>query len=195
VQALDILTDEHRTVESILDSLCLFAASVRDNPSDERATLLQFVELLRIFDKLHHMKEEDMLFEKMTEHGFPRDQGPLAVMLADHGTCRGLVAEMDALATQSQPWSTDECGRLATTAERYTLFLKSHIGKEDNVLYPMSRQQLPEASWELLDQAFAEFNELWQREGRLDDFRARVDALRQAWPAESGPTPMGGCGQ
>lgn len=186
MEPLSILVDEHRTVESVLDSLCLFATSVCDAHSDDRETLAQFVELLRIFDKLHHMKEEDMLFEQMAAHGFPVDQGPLAVMLSDHTTCRGLVAEMDALASQPEPWTADDCSRLARTAEQYTLFLKSHISKEDNVLYPMSRQRLPESAWAELDQAFGEFTQSWQREGRLDDFRRRVDALRQAWPAKSG---------
>lgn len=195
VEPIEILAYEHRTVESILDSLCLFATTVRDDPRDDRETLTRFVELLRIFDDLHHMKEEDMLFEQMEAHGFPRDQGPLGVMLADHTTCRGLVAELDALASQSEPWSGEDCGRLARTAEHYTLFLKSHIAKEDNVLYPMSRQQLPQSVWVQLDQDFGEFTQRWRHEGRLDDFHNRVEALRKAWPARSGPTPMGGCGQ
>ncbi|MBK9032944.1 MAG: tetratricopeptide repeat protein [Myxococcales bacterium] len=34
----------------------------------------------------HHGKEEDLLFEAMVEHGFSREQGPLAVMLHEHGS-------------------------------------------------------------------------------------------------------------
>jgi len=195
VEPITILTDEHRTIESILDSLCLFATTTRDDQSDGRETLASFVELLTIFDKLHHMKEEDMLFTQMEAHGFPRDQGPLGVMLADHATCRGLVAEIEALASRSQPWTSEDRQRLVDTAEHYTSFLKSHIAKEDNVLYLMSLQQLPEPTWAELTQAFDAFTQLWQRDGRLDDFRARVETLRQAWPADAGPTPMGGCGQ
>ncbi|MFQ5478934.1 MAG: hemerythrin domain-containing protein [Candidatus Binatia bacterium] len=194
MKAIDILMAEHRTVESVVDSLCFFSRSVVQASSDGRETLLRFVELLRLFDKMHHMKEEDMLFDKMIANGFPRDEGPLAVMLSDHTACRSLVSQMDSLASQVKAWNDNDRHLLGETATEYTLFLKSHIAKEDNVLYPMSQRQLPEAEWESLDKAFDEFEAGWKREGRLDEFRRRVTELREAWPAEDGPTPSGGCG-
>ncbi len=191
---IEVLMDEHRTAESVLDSLCLFARTTRQEAGDQRSTLAQFVQLLRMFDELHHMKEEDMLFDRMTCNGFPRDGGPLAVMLSDHATCRDLVARLAALAEQSGPWTDRDRRLLDETATEYTLFLKAHIAKEDNVLYPMSRQVLPEPEWQQLESSFAELDEDWKRDGRLAAFRDRVEQLREAWPAEDGPTPTGGCG-
>lgn len=191
---LEVLMDEHRTAESVLDSLCLFARTTLAEAGDQRSTLVQFVELLRMFDELHHMKEENMLFERMTCNGFPLDGGPLAVMLSDHTTCRELVAKLASLAAQTGPWTDRDRRVLDETATEYALFLKAHIAKEDNVLYPMSRQVLPEPEWQQLKGAFAELDENWKREGRLAAFRGRVEQLRGAWPAEDGPTPTGGCG-
>jgi hemerythrin-like domain-containing protein len=191
---IEILMDEHRTAESVLDSLCLFTRATLEEAGDRRDTLAQFVELLRMFDELHHMKEEDMLFDRMARNGFPRDGGPLAVMLSDHAACRDLVASLAALAEQSEPWTDQNRRTLDETATDYTLFLKAHIAKEDNVLYPMSRRVLPEPEWRELAGAFAELEENWTRGGRLAAFRSRVEQLREAWPAEHGPTPTGGCG-
>jgi hemerythrin-like domain-containing protein len=194
MNAIRTLMNEHRTVESVLDSLCMFARTANDNGADERDTLARFVELLRAFDELHHMKEEDMLFDCMLQNGFPMEGGPLAVMLADHKTCREIVSTLAGLAEQSEAWTDENRRTLDTTATQYTLFLKSHIVKEDNILYPMSERFLPENAWTGLDGAFKEFETTWETNGKLADFRRRVDELRKAWPAEDGPTPSGGCG-
>jgi hemerythrin-like domain-containing protein len=191
---IEILMDEHRTVESVLDSLCLFAQTTLETAADDRGVLAQFVALLRMFDELHHLKEENMLFDRMEKCGFPRNNGPLAVMLMEHSTCRELVGRLAALAEQPAVWTDQERTALNETATEYTLFLKGHIAKEDNVLYPMSRQALPEPEWEALADAFTEFESDWSRSGRLADFRERVERLREAWPAEDGPAPAGGCG-
>jgi hemerythrin-like domain-containing protein len=183
MNAIDVLTNEHRTVESILDQLCVFAGTTLEDKADRREMLAQFVALLRLFDDLHHMKEEDMLFERMIANGFPREQGPLAVMLSDHSTCRTLVGRLDSLASQDRPWTDEDRRVLDATSREYAAFLKDHIAKEDNVLYPMSRRQLPESEWARLDKAFGEFEARWRRDGRLDEFTRRVGELREAWPA------------
>ncbi len=194
VRPIEVLMDEHRTAESVLDSLCLFARTTLEAAADGREELVYFVGLLRLFDDLHHLKEENLLFDRMTHCGFPRDAGPLAVMLMDHEACREMVGRMASLAEQPAAWTDDERRALEATAVEYALFLKAHIGKEDNILYPMSQKALPEAEWEALDGAFAEFESEWSRNGRLDDFRNRVEHVRAAWPATDGPTPAGGCG-
>jgi hemerythrin-like domain-containing protein len=186
--------DEHRTVESVLDSLCMFTQTASEDGTDQREVLARFVELFRIFDDLHHMKEEDMLFERMLQNGFPRDNGPLAVMLADHKTCRELVSTLARLAEQTEAWTGENHIVLNETATEYALLLKSHIAKEDNVLYPMSQRVLPPDEWTGLDRSFDEFEKTWESDGKLADFRGRVAELREAWPAEQGPTPSGGCG-
>ena len=194
MQPIQVLMDEHRTVESVLDSLCMFARTTSEDGTDGRDTLARFVELFRIFDDLHHMKEEDMLFERMLHNGFPRDNGPLAVMLADHKTCRELVSTLAGLAEQAEAWTGENHLMLHETATEYTLLLKSHIAKEDNVLYPMSQRSLPPEEWTGLDRSFDEFEKKWESDGKLVDFRGRVAELREAWPAADGPTPAGGCG-
>jgi len=173
VQPIQVLMDEHRTVESILDSLCMFTRTTSEDGTDGRDTLARFVELFRIFDDLHHMKEEDMLFERMLHNGFPSDGGPLAVMLADHKTCRELVSTLAGLAEQAEAWTGENHLVLHETATEYTLLLKSHIA---------------------LDRSFDEFEKKWGSDGKLVDFRGRVAELREAWPAADGPTPASGCG-
>jgi len=43
------------------------------------------VNLVRFFaDGLHHAKEEDLLFPALIRKGFSPEQGPVAVMLAEH---------------------------------------------------------------------------------------------------------------
>jgi len=185
--------EDSTKVEWARDSAWRFLPAVEDG-ADRRDTLARFVELFRIFDELHHMKEEDMLFERMLAGGFPRDSGPLAVMLAEHTRCRDLVATLAALAEQAEPWTDENRRVLNETATEYTNLLKAHIAKEDNVLYPMSERFLPDGEWKGIDRSFDEFRKKWESDGRYVDFCGRVDELREAWPAEDGPVPAGGCG-
>lgn len=192
MRAIETLMKEHRTAESVVDSLCLFARTVAEQRLDQRDALARFVDLFRVFDELHHRKEEDVLFERMLCHGFSREHGPLAVMLADHETCRKLVARLAILADRADAWTDDDRRLLGEIAIRYALFLKAHIAKEDNVLYPMSERVVPPPEWSDIDRSFDELEARWGRDGTLIDFCERVSELRERWPAADGPRP-GGC--
>ena len=82
MDAIEMLMTEHRTIERVLDGLVGFSGEVQRRGGTEKPELLRFVTFLREFaDECHHGKEENILFATMTEHGFPREGGPIAVML------------------------------------------------------------------------------------------------------------------
>ena len=107
MDAIETLMSEHRTIEEVLDALEGFAEGVRRKGTTERDELRGFVTFLREFaDAHHHAKEEDILFRTMVEHGFPRDGGPILVMLHEHDQGRALIAAMAAKLEGSSPWAT-----------------------------------------------------------------------------------------
>ncbi|MBW2188922.1 MAG: hemerythrin domain-containing protein, partial [Deltaproteobacteria bacterium] len=88
--------------------------------SDDKAELVRFVSFIRDFaDAYHHSKEEDMLFVAMVEQGFPREAGPIAMMLHEHELGRSLVSVLDGLAQQSTAWSKEDSDTLASTAREF----------------------------------------------------------------------------
>jgi hemerythrin-like domain-containing protein len=78
-KAIEILMGEHRLIEQVLGSLETYVVGIEQGEAPERQTLADYAAFFRGFaDACHHGKEEDLLFQRMIERGFPREAGPLA---------------------------------------------------------------------------------------------------------------------
>lgn len=155
---IDTLMDEHRHIEAVLRGLSAWARALGKGTSDGREDLARFVRFIQGFaDHIHHGKEEDILFSVMTENGFPRHQGPIAVMLAEHAELRGFTAKMQSLSEQSAPWSEADRRAASQSALAYVELLEPHIEKEDQILYTMAEAQLPPEAMALIARRFEAF--------------------------------------
>jgi len=145
MKAIEILMNEHRTIERALDVMEAWVGRIRCQPDDlEEQELGRFVAFLRDFvDERHHGKEEDILFAAMVEHGIVRTHGPIALMLHEHDLGRSLVDSLAHLAQQPTPWNDQERQHLDRTVRTYAKLLREHIRKEDKILYPLARRRLP----------------------------------------------------
>jgi hemerythrin-like domain-containing protein len=157
--SIQILMDEHRVIERVLASLEAIAERIAEVPGDgARALLRDYGDFFRSFaDRCHHAKEEDLLFAKMTEHGFPREFGPIAVMLSEHTDGRACVAALLSAGEGNGPLSEGDREGIQETARRYVSLLRAHILKEDNILYPMALQALTSDELDALAESYASF--------------------------------------
>jgi hemerythrin-like domain-containing protein len=104
------------------------------------------VEFFRLFaDKCHHGKEEDLLFPLMESKGFPRQGGPIGVMLIEHDQGRAHVREMAAAAEAIASGTAGASGRWASAAASFSSLLRAHIQKENQVLFVMAERVLSDA--------------------------------------------------
>lgn len=160
MDAMEVLMKEHRIIEKTLDALEAWAGDVGGGSAEGKDELRRFITFLRDFaDACHHAKEEDILFAVLIEHGFSREQGPIAVMLHEHEHGRLLLGAMDQLARQAGPWSDKDRQRLVQLVRAYSTLLRQHIGKEDMILYPMAEANLSDAVKSDLVEQFARFEE------------------------------------
>jgi hemerythrin-like domain-containing protein len=151
MDAISLLMEEHQVILRALDALDAFAAEVSRGGGDP-AELERFVRFIRAFaDARHHGKEEDILFAAMVRAGFPREGGPIAVMLMDHDAGRAHVAAMARHLGGGAPWTAADRAEVVAATGGYTDLLRSHIMKEDQILYPMAQHRLPEAVMEQVD--------------------------------------------
>jgi hemerythrin-like domain-containing protein len=181
---IQMLMDEHRVIEHAMEALESYAARLTGGDA-EPADLGRFVEFIRLYaDGLHHRKEEDMLFATMVDNGFPRDGGPIAMMLLEHDEGRRLVGLMAGVAGLESPWSDESRQTAASAANGYTTLLRQHIFKEDNILYPMARLHLPAHAMEGLASLFAGFEDENQaeRERLLEVAKSLVEAYAGGAP-------------
>ena len=153
MDAIALLMDEHQLILRVLDSLEVFAASVEEGVAGPGEELGRFVRFIREFaDTHHHCKEEDILFSAMVRAGFPGRTGPIAVMLAEHDAGRAHAALMAEKATAAA-WPREVREAIVDAARGYAGLLRSHIAKEDQLLYPMARQHLDAEGMHAVDLA------------------------------------------
>lgn len=101
------------------------------------------VNLVRNFaDGLHHAKEEDLLFPMMGKKGFSPQQGPVAVMLAEHVQGRVFINRVAVGIEAFKAGDRVALESIHSNMEEYAFLLTAHIGKENNILFRMADQAL-----------------------------------------------------
>lgn len=149
MKATDILMDEHRVIEQVLNCLEKLADRREAGAALDSASALEALAFFRNFaDRCHHGKEEGHLFPLLEARGFRRQGGPTGVMLHEHEEGRGLLAAMARAVERGTP---DEFVR---HARAYVRLLREHIQKEDHCLFPMAAGILSGSDDESLAQRF-----------------------------------------
>ncbi len=177
---IEVLMNEHRVIESVLDALESYAGRLAPDSSVDAADVDRFIRFIREFaDACHHGKEEDILFETMVRHGMPRDSGPIAVMLHEHEQGRQLVRMMADCAARAavSGWNDDERQCLRHAAHSYADLLRHHIQKEDGILYPMASSQLDASAMAEIARQFDLFETEQTGAGEHEKLHALADQL------------------
>lgn len=180
---IETLMNEHRRIERALDALEIFAGRVARGEDAGRDEVGRFARFFSEFaDARHHGKEEDLLFATMVEAGFPKETGPIAVMLHEHGIGREAVGTLRRLAAGAGSLSAADRTDLVEAATAYAGMLRAHIRKEDRILYPMAEAHLAPERFAALADAFDRFEA--ERDG-VAELLALGDQLTAAYPSEA----------
>lgn len=144
MQAIEILMEEHRHIVRVLDTTELAVKRARAEQTADPAYFQQLARFIESFaDGAHHTKEEEVFFRALEDFGIPAEGGPLHCMLAEHVMGRELRQELDRTSSAFGRGDKGALFDVLDTASRYADLLRSHIRKEDLVLYPMAEQLLP----------------------------------------------------
>jgi hemerythrin-like domain-containing protein len=145
--AIGILEFEHRHIDRVLAVLSAECARANERvPRAEVVTaIVQFIE--EYADGRHHAKEENVLFEQMCRHGYSRESGPLACMIAQHEMGRQLTAQMKHwVSVSAKSCAAEELEPMLQAACKYVDLLTRHVTIEDSILFPSALVQLPQSA-------------------------------------------------
>jgi hemerythrin-like domain-containing protein len=188
-QAIDTLTEEHRVIERVLEALEAYVTRIENGAIPDRARVAEFAEFFRDFaDTCHHGKEEEILFKTLIELGFPREHGPVGMMLFEHAQGREHVAAIAGVGQGSGPVTEQERQSLIAHTREYVPLLRQHILKEDRVLYPMAAQRVSVEDWNRMAKAFEAFERDVMGEGRHHTLHDLAHRLMAA-PGDTPPPP------
>ena len=137
--ARENLIHEHKAIEYALNILKRMNERIENNGDADYSDINIFMEFLKEFvDKCHHGKEEDFLFPALEKAGIKKEGGPIEVMLSEHAQGWIYIQKMQNSIVENQ---VDK--QLFIHASRdYIRLLRSHIQKENIVLFPFIDSKL-----------------------------------------------------
>jgi hemerythrin-like domain-containing protein len=183
-KTIEILMEEHRLIDRVLGSLDAYVAEVQAGEPLARAVIGEFARFFSGFtDEQHHAKEEDILFRRMAEQGFPVGAGPLAVMLHEHGLGRAHVKALAEFGSGGAALGPREKRLILEHAVTYSPFLRQHIMKEDRVLYPMALDLLKEPELDAMNIEFEAKDARARADGSYDTLHELADRLTARYRA------------
>ncbi|MFZ2445222.1 MAG: hemerythrin domain-containing protein [Syntrophobacteraceae bacterium] len=172
------LKAEHAGILKVLDVVESISDKIVSEDGVPVEHLKQIIEFFQIFvDRCHHGKEEDILFPAMEAVGIPREGGPIGVMLSEHERGRRFAAEMTRLVESYEGGETGSLQVLTTPALQYSDLLRSHIWKENNVLFPMADEKLSDKEQGRLSREFDRLEEERIGPGKHEAFHRMIDTL------------------
>jgi hemerythrin-like domain-containing protein len=180
MQATDLLMNEHRVLEQVLASLEAMAGEAVAEGTLDVPAARQAIDFFRNFgDRCHHGKEERFLFPLMEARGFAGADGPIDRMLYEHMLGRqyldALAMTVEAVATGSQ----EAVSRFAYQARDYSYWLRGHIVREDQRLFPLANQSLTEKDQTVLLRAFHKAEAHEMGEGTHEKYLQIADQLAE----------------
>lgn len=195
-KCIESMMAEHELILKVLASLQVMAEKLEAGQSIARQDVADFGRFFREFaDQCHHGKEEDRLFTKMVETGFPTDRGPIAVMLAEHDAGRQEVRGLIAIGAASGPLGEKEKAGVIGYINQFVPLLYAHIQKENNILYPMAQNAIAPEDFTLLDKACDAFDQQIRQRVDVAGLKELAADLVRRYPSDPAQLAVyGGCG-
>jgi len=174
-RAIDDLRHEHDVILSALGILDAMVAKLGGKHPPTGEDLRSFLGFLKEFaDACHHGKEEGILFPARAKAGIPERGGPIGQMLAEHAEGRAFIKAMEAAIG-----STVDGRAFAEAAAGYARLLRSHIEKENHVLFPTAERVLPAPELDGIFERFEQHEETVIGHGRHEELHALLKGLKR----------------
>lgn len=153
---------------------------ILENQEPDISHLEEIVSLIRNFaDGLHHAKEEKLLFPKMVSKGFSYQQGPVAVMMSDHEQGRKFVKGMSDNILLYKGGNKAALAAIRENMQGYVELIRSHIAKEDIVLFRLADNFLSSEEQSTLLEEFEKAEKQSVSGSDSEGFAIRIDTLVQ----------------
>lgn len=136
-RAISHLLEEHRAAERVLDILSN-ALAHRDLDRVEEA--LAFLEY--VVDRVHHAKEEDVLFTKLLEVAADVEPAVIETLHRQHTHGRSYLRAAKALIDDVRDGSEEAMHALVETMQAYRRYSNTHMKQEERVIFPLAADLL-----------------------------------------------------
>jgi hemerythrin-like domain-containing protein len=182
MDALDVLNQEHRQIQHVLDVLTHAVERGRRGEFVSASLFLRAANFFRTYvDGSHHAKEM-VLFQTMLVLRLPLSPGLLSQVTGEHGAGSEQALALQRVAEVTLREGVDPAAML-DAADAYLQLQRGHTTAEETQVFPLARRLLPAAVLERMRTRFARI------EASHGPMSEAVEALerafapsRPAWP-------------
>ena len=179
--ATEVLKHEHKIIVKVLGAGRGEAQAIADTGKLNVEKLDKILDFFRVFvDQCHHGKEEEYLFPTMEKRGIPADKGPIPVMLHEHVGGRNTVKAISEALARARLGDSAAMEKVAANLAILDEHLRSHIDKENEVLFPMADKVFTPEDQEALIASFEKHEAEEIGEGVHEKYHQLAHELAQA---------------
>lgn len=165
-----ILMEEHKNILKVIDKINEECDKISKGKEVNEKFFLDAIDFIKNYaDKLHHAKEEDLLFKEFCKSSTNLHCNPVDQMLYEHESGRNFIKGLE------EGLKEKNKKKVIQNALGYCELLKEHIYKEDNVLYPLSEQSLDKKIKDNLSKKFKDIDKT--NKSKIDKYKKFVKEL------------------
>jgi hemerythrin-like domain-containing protein len=168
--ATEQLKQDHQIIVRFLAVLEDTAGQSLGGKSFPSELYFREIDFMRNFiDNCHHAKEEKHLLPAIENHGVT-EGGLIRSLLDEHERGRRYVGSFDAAVQHVSQGDNTAFGLIPENARNYVTLIRSHVLKEDYILFEMADRLLSNREQEKLHDQFEEIEENQLGPGRHGEF-------------------------
>jgi hemerythrin-like domain-containing protein len=181
----DILAKEHALVmlvTRVAEQEVRYMHDTGEYRSDEVREVVDFFELFT--EACHDPKEEHILFARLVDRGLDADTGILGQFYREHAEFTERLREIAHWLRRDRKEGPLDVAELADMLDGYLNLMRSHVGREEELLYTLANGLLADEDQEELLRAFASVDDAEAAEG-LQDRYSEIAHLLMSRPTET----------
>ena len=153
MSAIELMKNEHEYIKRMLSVVRNMCMEFIDNDKLEYEDFLNVIDFIRNFaDGHHHNKEEIILFNRMVDNIDTIGEKLITHgMLVEHDLGRLYVSNLEKSLNQFKSGDCEAKLDIIANAVSYTNLLKSHIDKEDRVIFEFANRELDRDILDIVD--------------------------------------------
>ena len=178
MNATDILANEHRVIEQVLNCLEKIIEQVIAAQRLEEKSAREAIDFFRVFaDRCHRRKEEVRLFPLMQTRRVGSGCGPVSVMRCEHELGHLLLGGMHGAIERASSGDANALECFIQHGKTYIRLIREHIQKEELDVFPSANRAMNESDQETLIAAFEKVDAKEKGAGTREKYLALANRL------------------
>jgi hemerythrin-like domain-containing protein len=182
----EVMKEEHDGIKVMLSILEEICKKLDGNHHVDPAHLSDIVEFFKNFaDKCHHGKEEDLLFTELQNYDLGEAKELVDELLKEHEQGREYVRNMSGGVDVYRGAGGEKPTGFIEQGRKYVEFLREHIRKEDDILWPVVDAKLGEEAQAKLVDEFEKFEVEKIGAGKHDEYHELIHTFEKIYLGHS----------